>query len=197
MTLAVRTVRLQLLARSGAVLPGARVRAQLTDYQVDGADVVPLTWVFTEDPLAPGYYVAALWPNTRASGGTQYLITADSGELRMQAQLHTIPAGTGVAAITMMVSAPPWLPIYRADQAVSAANTFANAAGQSASRAGAALGAVLDGSATASASAATAVDAAARLNSYIDQVVMNVTFPLDLGLVGDPVIHSVFDLGSV
>jgi len=47
------------------------------------------------------------------------------------------------------------------------------------------------------AAAAAAQDAAAYLESYIDQVVMNVTFPLDLGLVTDPVIYNHFDLGAL
>lgn len=148
MTLVIRTVRLQLLARSGAVLPGARVRAQLTDYQVDGTDVVPLTWEFAEDYAAPGYYVAALWPNTRGSGGTQYLITADSGELRMQSQLHTIQDGASSVAIRMMVNPPPWPATYQAAHAVEAARVFSDASAQSASLA---LQANADGSAAAAA----------------------------------------------
>lgn len=43
--------------------------------------------------------------------------------------------------------------------------------------------------------AATAKDAAAYLSSYMSQVVMNVTFPLDLGLITDPVLYNHFDLG--
>lgn len=35
------------------------------------------------------------------------------------------------------------------------------------------------------------------LQSYIDKVVMNVTFPLDLGFVTDPIIYNHFDLGAV
>ena len=45
--------------------------------------------------------------------------------------------------------------------------------------------------------ASHAADAAAYLDTYIDEVILNVTFPLDLGLVGDPVIYSTFDLGAI
>lgn len=49
----------------------------------------------------------------------------------------------------------------------------------------------------ASGHAATARDAAAYLASYMDAVVMNIQFPLDLGLVSDSTIYNHFDLGSV
>jgi len=46
--------------------------------------------------------------------------------------------------------------------------------------------------------AAYAADAAAYLSSYIDQILMNVTFPLDLGLIIDPVApFNAFDLGAL
>lgn len=35
------------------------------------------------------------------------------------------------------------------------------------------------------------------LQSYIDKVVMNITFPLDLGFVTDPSVYNHFDLGAV
>jgi hypothetical protein len=44
--------------------------------------------------------------------------------------------------------------------------------------------------------AATA-DAEALLRSYIDSVIMNVSFPLDCGLISDPVINNRFDLGAL
>jgi hypothetical protein len=44
--------------------------------------------------------------------------------------------------------------------------------------------------------AATA-DAEALLRSYIDNVIMNVSFPLDCGLISDPVINNRFDLGAL
>lgn len=47
------------------------------------------------------------------------------------------------------------------------------------------------------ANAALAQDAVTYLESYINQVIMNITFPLDLGLVADPVIYNSFDLGAV
>lgn len=49
--------------------------------------------------------------------------------------------------------------------------------------------------AAAAVSAAAAIDAGDYLNSYIDQILLNVTFPLDLGLVADAVITNTFDLG--
>lgn len=49
----------------------------------------------------------------------------------------------------------------------------------------------------ASGHAATARDAAAYLASYTDAVVMNIQFPLDLGLISDSTIYNHFDLGSV
>ena len=49
----------------------------------------------------------------------------------------------------------------------------------------------------ASGHAATARDAAAYLASYMDAVVMNIQFPLDLGLISDSTIYNHFDLGSV
>ena len=42
-----------------------------------------------------------------------------------------------------------------------------------------------------------AADAVAYLASYIDAVIMNVQFPLDLGLVSDSTLYNHFDLGSV
>jgi hypothetical protein len=44
--------------------------------------------------------------------------------------------------------------------------------------------------------AATA-DAEALLRSYIDGVIINVSFPLDCGLISDPVINNRFDLGAL
>lgn len=49
----------------------------------------------------------------------------------------------------------------------------------------------------ATASANTAMEASDYLNTYIDQVALNVTFPLDHGLIADPVIYSTFDLGTI
>ncbi len=126
MTLHTRTVRLRLLARTGAPLPGARVRAQLSNYQVDGADVVPLSWDFAEDQAEPGTYVASLWPNTRGPAGTQYLITADAGELRMQAQMHTVTEAEAFAVIYLTVNPQPWPPAYPVVTAVAQARGSAN-----------------------------------------------------------------------
>jgi len=50
---------------------------------------------------------------------------------------------------------------------------------------------------SAAANAALAQDAVTFLMTYINQVIMNVQFPLDLGLVADPVITNAFDLGAV
>lgn len=47
------------------------------------------------------------------------------------------------------------------------------------------------------ANAAIAQDAANYLSTYISQILMNVTFPLDLGLVADPVLYNHFDLGAL
>lgn len=44
--------------------------------------------------------------------------------------------------------------------------------------------------------AATA-DAEALLRTYIDSVIMNIAFPLDCGLISDPVINNRFDLGTL
>ena len=44
---------------------------------------------------------------------------------------------------------------------------------------------------------AAAIDSAAYLRQYMDQIAMNVTFPLDLGLIADPVIYNTFDLGAL
>ncbi len=46
-------------------------------------------------------------------------------------------------------------------------------------------------------SAAAARDASSYINTYINEVVMNVTFPLDLGLVSDSVVYNSFDLGAI
>lgn len=46
-------------------------------------------------------------------------------------------------------------------------------------------------------SASAALAAATHLNTYIDSVVMNISFPLDLGLIADPVLYSTFDLGTL
>ncbi len=171
MTLTVRSIRLRLLSRAGSALPGATVSAQLTDYQVDGSDVVPLAWAFTEDPAVPGDYTASLWPNTRGSGGTQYLITADAGDQRMQAQLHTITPTSGV--IVMEVNPTPWPPVYAADAIVEAAQFFADGAGQSASlalAAAAGLGDVSSAVATAQAAAGAAAAAEAQRLAFEDRV---------------------------
>ena len=47
------------------------------------------------------------------------------------------------------------------------------------------------------ANAALAQDAVSYLQTYITQVIMNIQFPLDLGLVADPVLTNQFDLGAV
>lgn len=47
------------------------------------------------------------------------------------------------------------------------------------------------------ANAALAAEAAAYLSTYIDSVVMNVTFPLDCGLITEPVLYNHFDLGGL
>lgn len=45
--------------------------------------------------------------------------------------------------------------------------------------------------------AGSAHSAASYLSTYMDQVIMNITFPLDLGLITDPVIYNTFDLGTI
>ena len=48
------------------------------------------------------------------------------------------------------------------------------------------------------ANAAIASEAAAYLSTYVDSVMMNITFPLDLGLIVDPVApFNTFDLGAL
>ena len=49
----------------------------------------------------------------------------------------------------------------------------------------------------AAASASAANQSAAYLASYMGSVIMNITFPLDLGLVSDPTLYNQFDLGAV
>lgn len=46
-------------------------------------------------------------------------------------------------------------------------------------------------------SVAAVEDAEAFLRSYIDSVILNVSFPLDCGLISDPVINNHFDLGGL
>lgn len=135
MTLKTRPLRVRLLSRLGDPLPGAKVQAQLTVYQTDGPDVPNLVWPLTEEPAAPGYYSGPSWPNTRGDGTSQYLITADAGDLRMQAALFTVPDGDEAVTVAMdlMVNPEPWPPVYEASAEVSAARIFSEAAGASAS----------------------------------------------------------------
>lgn len=48
-----------------------------------------------------------------------------------------------------------------------------------------------------SSNASIAAAAAAYLSTYVDNVVMNVTFPLDCGLITEPVLFNTFDLGAL
>lgn len=135
MTLKTRPLRVCLQSRSGAALPGAVVKAELTEYQVDGIDVVKLTWALTEDSDAPGYYSGTIWPNTRGDGSAQYTVTADAGDRRMQSQLHTFTDGPAdqIISISMMVNPQPWPSVYPAADVVDAARVFSESAGASAS----------------------------------------------------------------
>jgi hypothetical protein len=47
------------------------------------------------------------------------------------------------------------------------------------------------------ASAAASLDASSYLNTYINEVVMNIAFPADFGLISDPVLYNSFDLGAI
>lgn len=67
-------------------------------------------------------------------------------------------------------------------QAAATANSAAQAAGSAVLAAG---------------HAGSALDAYSFLQAYIEQVVMNIQFPLDLGLISDTTIYNHFDLGSV
>lgn len=144
MTLKTRPFRLKLLSQVGLVMPGAKVKMTLTKYQTDGPDVVKLVWPLTEEPANPGFYSGPAWPNTRGEGDSQYVITADAGDQRMQALLHTVVDGDPAVTVaaTMMVNPEPWPPVYQASAEVDAARVFSEAAGESAGIANAAASSI-------------------------------------------------------
>lgn len=139
MTLATRTLRLHLLSVLGAPLAGAKVTLQLSSYQADADDIVPLNWELPEDPAAPGDYVGPVWPNTRNNSGTHYDMLVQASGQQLLTELVTVTVGTGEAVHTSKINPAPYPPVYGAAKAVGDANVFADAAGESASRALAAV----------------------------------------------------------
>jgi hypothetical protein len=142
MSLTTRSLRLHLLSVLGAPLPGAKVTLQLSAYQADGVDIVPLVWALAEDVSVPGDYIGPVWPNTRGDGGTHYELLVQANGLVLLTQTITVLEGPGEADTKAKVNTPPYPAVYAAEVAVGAANTFADAAGQSASRAQAAIGVI-------------------------------------------------------
>ncbi|KLN54742.1 SGNH/GDSL hydrolase family protein [Variovorax paradoxus] len=139
MTLATRTLRLHLLSTLGAPFAGAKVTLQLSAYQADESDIVPLNWELTEDPLVPGDYVGPIWPNTRNDSGTHYDMLVQASGQQLLTELVTVTVAAGEAVLKSKINPPPYPPVYGAAKAVGDANVFADAAGESASRAIAAV----------------------------------------------------------
>lgn len=145
MTLKTRPVRLSLLSLLSAPLAGAKINAQLSlatpdavivpSYEIDSSDVVPLVVTFTEDAAKPGDYLADLWPNTRGTKGTRWLINVAAGELLMKSLNLTVIDGSALTEVMLrvMVDAAPYPQVFPSSKIVSVAQGYANAAGESAS----------------------------------------------------------------
>ncbi len=142
MSLTTRSLRLHLLSVLGTPLAGAKVTLQLSAYQADGTDIVPLVWALPEDPAVPGDYFGPIWPNTRGDGGTHYDLLVQANGQVLLTQMVTVVAGATAAVLKAKINAAPYPAVYAAAVAVSAANTFSDSAGESASRALAAVGTV-------------------------------------------------------
>ena len=142
MSLTTRPLRLHLLSVLGTPLAGAKVTLQLSAYQADGTDIVPLVWALPEDPAVPGDYFGPIWPNTRGDGGTHYDLLVQANGQVLLTQVVTVVAGAAPAVLKAKINAAPYPAVYAAAVAVSSANTFSDAAGESASRALAAVGTV-------------------------------------------------------
>lgn len=142
MSLTTRSLRLHLLSVLGTPLAGAKVTLQLSAYQADETDIVPLVWALPEDPAVPGDYVGPIWPNTRGDGGTHYDLLVQANGQVLLTQVVTVVAGTAQAVLKAKINAAPYPAVYAAEAVVGVANVFADAAGESASRAQAAVGSV-------------------------------------------------------
>lgn len=132
MTLATRPLRIRLQTPAGAALAGAKVTLQLSAYQVDGTDIVPLAWDAIEDPAKVGDYVLDVWPNTRGDGGTHYDTLVQANGQVLLRQVVTIPAGAGEALVAAKINPAPWPPLYEAASEVQSARLFSEASGNSA-----------------------------------------------------------------
>lgn len=86
-------------------------------------------------------------------------------------------------------------PIYGAGR-YGAQSGEADQAGVYATQAAISAGESADSAVDSANSAQQSQNAYAYFQSYIDQVVMNVTFPLDLGFTSDPFVYNHFDLGT-
>jgi len=135
-------LRIRLLSHIGQPLAGATITAQLSEYQVDGTDVVPLIWQFPEVDETPGTYFGQIWPNNRGDGGTSYEVVVQAAGLLLKRTTITVPqTSAGVENVTsLMVAPPPYPAVYQAQAEVAAARTFSDSAGVSASLALASAG---------------------------------------------------------
>lgn len=173
MSLTTRPMRLHLRSVLGNPLPGAKVTLQLSAYQADGIEIVPLVWALTEDPLVPGDYIGPIWPNTRTDDGTHYDLLVQASEQKLLTHLVTVTEGETEVILNLKINPPPYPPVYGAQAATNTANTFADAAGTSATIAAqyaAGLGDVSGAVAEAQAAAAQAAAAEEQRLAYEDRI---------------------------
>lgn len=173
MTLATRDLRLHLRSVIGAPLGGAKVTLQLSAYQADGIEIVPLVWTLTEDPLVPGDYIGPIWANTRTEDGTHYDLLVQANGQKLLTHLVTVAEGATEAILNLKINPPPYPPVYAAQEATQTANGFADAAGTSATIAAqyaAGLGDVSEAVTAAQLAAQQAADAEAQRLAYEDRV---------------------------
>lgn len=130
MALATVTVTGILHRPTGDPVAAARVRAELTQQEVDDGIVVP-TAVETIT-AADGTFALELWPNARGQAGSQYRIAAAQARTSLLDVLITVPDVEVPVAIETIINQPPYPPIPAAQAAQQAAQEAALAASQSA-----------------------------------------------------------------
>lgn len=113
---------------TGAALPLARVRIELSGIDIDGGIVTPS--VVTLELNDAGTGVVALWPNARGSQGTQYRVTIYDRKNKLQfAGLATLPAADCNLHDALLL--PALDPVSSGAKAVADARGYAQSAAAS------------------------------------------------------------------
>lgn len=112
-----------LLRPTGDPVAAARVRAELTQQEIDDGIVVP-TAVETIT-AADGTFAIELWPNARGVKGSQYRISAGHSRATVFDVLITVPDVEVPVAIETIIDQPPYPPIPAAQAAQQAAQEAA------------------------------------------------------------------------